>query len=175
MEETGVLNVTDPLGGSWYVEALTDQLDREAEAIFARIREMSPDGSMTGGILQGIEDGWFTGEIAEAAFAYQQKLEKGDKKVVGVNCYPDTVGQPVEILRVSHEVERDQSAELARRRAERDAGAVDRTLAGVIAAARSTENMIPPILAAAQAEATLGEICGALRTEWGAYTEPAAF
>ena len=109
------------------------------------------------------------------AFAYQQKLEKGDKRVVGVNCYPDTVGQPVEILRVSHQVERDQVAELALRRADRDAGAVDRALAGVVAAARSAENMIPPILAAAQAEATLGEICGALRDEWGTYSENPAF
>ena len=175
MEETGVVNVADPLGGSWYLEALTDRLEQEAEEIFARIRALGSDGTMTSGILHGIETGWFSAEIAEAAFAYQQKLEKGDKKVVGVNCYPDTVGQPVEILRVSHEVERDQAAELARRRAERDAGAVDRTLAGVIAAARSAENMIPPILAAAQAEATLGEICGALRDEWGTYSENPAF
>ena len=76
---------------------------------------------------------------------------------------------------MSHQVERDQAAELARRRAERDAGAVDRALARIIAAARSTENMIPPILAAAQAEATLGEICGALRDEWGTYSENPAF
>jgi len=175
MEETGVVNVADPLGGSWYLEALTDRLEQEAEDIFARIRALGSDGTMMSGILHGIETGWFSAEIAEAAFAYQQKLEKGDKRVVGVNCYPDTVGQPVEILRVSHQVERDQAAELARRRAERDGEAVDRALAEVIAAARSTKNMIPPILAAAQAEATLGEICGALRDEWGTYSENPAF
>src|SRR5215469_13165445 len=105
MEETGVVNVADPLGGSWDLEALTDRLEQEAEEIFGRIRAMSPDGSMTGGILRGIEDGWFSAEIAEASFAYQQKLEKGDKKVVGVNCHTDTVERPVEIMRVSHEVE----------------------------------------------------------------------
>jgi len=175
MEETGVVNVADPLGGSWYLEALTDRLEREAEEIFARIRALGPDGTMMGGILHGIETGWFSAEIADAAFAYQQKVEKGDKKVVGVNCHTGTVGQPVEILRVSYEVERDQVAELARRRAERDAGAVDRALAGVLAAARSSANMIPPILAAAQAEATLGEICGVLREEWGIYTENSVF
>ena len=175
MEETGVVNVADPLGGSWYLEALTDRLEQEAEEIFARIRALGSDGTMMSGILHGIETGWFSAEIAEAAFAYQQKLEKGDKRVVGVNCYPDTVGQPVEILRVSHQVERDQVAELARRRTERDGEAVDRALAAVVAAARSTENMIPPILAAAQAEATLGEICGALRDEWGTYSENPAF
>jgi methylmalonyl-CoA mutase N-terminal domain/subunit len=175
MEETGVANVTDPLGGSWYLEALTDRLEEEAEQIFARIREMSPDGSMTGGILRGIETGWFSSEIAEASFAYQRKLEKGEKKVVGVNCYTDTVGKPVEILRISHEVEREQAAELARRRAARDQAAVDAALAEMLAAARSGANMIPPMLAAAEAEATLGEICGALRAEWGSYSETPAF
>jgi methylmalonyl-CoA mutase N-terminal domain/subunit len=175
MEETGVVNVADPLGGSWYLEALTDRLEQEAEEIFARVRAMSPDGSMTGGILRGIETGWFSSEIAEASFAYQQKLEKGDKKVVGVNVHTGTAGQPVEILRVSHQVERDQVAELARRRAARDGAAVDAALASMVAAARSGENMIPSMLAAAQAEATLGEICGALREQWGSYSETPAF
>ena len=175
MEESGVVNVTDPLGGSWYLEALTDRLEAEAEEVFARIRAMSPDGTMTGGILRGIENGWFSSEIAEASFTYHQKLEKGEKKVVGVNCYPGSVGQPVEILRVSHEVERDQVAELARRRAGRDETVVRGALAAMIAAARTGENMIPPMLLAARAEATLGEICGALREEWGTYSETPAF
>ena len=175
MEEAGVASVADPLGGSWYLEALTDRLEAEAEAIFARIRTMSPDGSMTGGILRGIEDGWFMSEIAEAAFAYQQKVEKGEKKVVGVNCHTGTVGSPVEILRVSHEVERDQVADLGRRRAGRDQAAVDSALAAMLAAARSGENMIPPMLAAARAEATLGEVCDVLRQEWGVYSEAPAF
>ena len=175
MEETGVANVADPLGGSWYLEALTDRLEAEAEDIFARIRAMSPDGSMTAGILRGIEDGWFSAEIAEAAFTYQQKVEKGDKKVVGVNCHTGTVGLPVEILRVSHDVERDQAAELARRRAARDQAAVDAGLGAMLDAARSGANMIPPMLAAARAEATLGDICGALRREWGSYSESPAF
>jgi methylmalonyl-CoA mutase N-terminal domain/subunit len=168
-------NVSDPLGGSWYVEALTDRLEAEAEAIFARIREMSSDGSMTDGILQGIENGWFTGEIAEAAFGYQQKLEKGDKKIVGVNAHTGTVAQPLEILRISPEVEREQVKLLAARRAERDQRAVDATLSALVAAARTDANLVPPMLDAARAEATLGEICGALRTEWGTYTEPASF
>src|SRR5258705_5675580 len=175
MEETVVLNVSDPLGGSWYVEALTDRMEAEAEAIFARIREMSADGSMTDGILQGIENGWFTGEIAEASFAYQQKLEKGDKKIVGVNAHTGTVAQPLEILRISPEVEREQVKLLAARRAGRDQRAVDATLSALVAAARTDANLVPPMLDAARAEATLGEICGALRTEWGAYTEPASF
>jgi isobutyryl-CoA mutase large subunit len=175
MEETGVASVADPLGGSWYLEALTDRLESEAEEIFARIRAMSPDGSMTGGILRGISDGWFVSEIAEASFAYQQKLEKGTKRVVGVNAHTETVGEPLEILRVSHEVERAQVRDLARRRAERDQAAVGAALAALVETARTGGNMVPPMLAAARAEATLGEICGALRDEWGAYTEPPGF
>jgi len=176
MEESGVMNVSDPLGGSWYVEALTDRLEAEAEAIFARIREMSADGSMTDGILQGIENGWFIGEIAEASFVYQQQLEKGEKKIVGVNTQTGTVAQPLEILRISAEVEREQVRTLAGRRSGRDQRAVDAALSALVAAARTEDdNLVPPMLDAARAEATLGEICDALRAEWGAYTEPAAF
>ena len=175
MEETGVVNVADPLGGSWYLEALTDKLEAEAEETFARIKAMSPDGTMTGGILRGIEDGWFMSEIAEASFAYQQKLEKGDKRVVGVNCLTDTVGKPIEILRVSHEVEVEQVAALEQRRSRRDQAAVDRALATMLDAARSGENIIPSMITAAAAEATLGEICGILRDEWGGYFEAPAF
>jgi methylmalonyl-CoA mutase, N-terminal domain len=175
MEETGVANVADPLGGSWYVEALTDRLEAEAEETFTKIRGMSPDGTMTGGILRGIEDGWFMAETAEASFSYQQKLEKGVKKVVGVNCYPETVEKPVEILRVSHDVERDQVRELAVRRSDRDHAAVEAAIAAMMTAARSGANMIPSMLDAARAEATLGEICGALRDEWGGYFEAPAF
>jgi methylmalonyl-CoA mutase, N-terminal domain len=175
MEETGVVNVADPLGGSWYVEALTDRLEAEAEEIFAKIRAMSADGSMTGGILRGIEEGWFMAEIAEASFAYQRHLEKGDKKVVGVNCHPDTVEKPVEILRVSHEIERAQVRDLAQRKSSRDQGAVQAALAAMVRSARSGGNMIPPMVEAALAEATLGEICGTLRDEWGGYSEAPAF
>jgi methylmalonyl-CoA mutase N-terminal domain/subunit len=175
MEETGVTNVADPLGGSWYVEALTDRMEAEAEAIFARIEAMSPDGTMTGGILRGIEDGWFTGEIADAAFTYQQALEKGTKKIVGVNAHTGTVAKELEILRVSHEVELTQREVLAKRRADRDASAVAAALDRLVAAAGTSENMIPAMLHAARAEATLGEICEALRGVWGSYREPARF
>jgi len=174
-EETGVVNVADPLGGSWYVEALTDELERQAEAIFARIREMGGDGTMTSGILRGIEDGWFTGEIAEAAFHYQQKLEKGDKKVVGVNTNLASDEPELEILRISGEVETEQVRVLAARKAGRDEGEVRAALAALVDATRGEANLVPPMLAAARVEATLGEICGALRDEWGAYTEPARF
>jgi methylmalonyl-CoA mutase N-terminal domain/subunit len=182
MEETGVANVADPLGGSWYVEALTDRIEAEAERIFERIRELGGGdrvshavGPMTSGILRGIEDGWFTGEIADSSFAYQTALEKGEKRIVGVNCHPDTVTGELEILRVGHEVERDQVRVLGARRAARDDAAVRSALDAMTAAARGTQNMLPAMLDAVRAEATLGEICGALKAEWGGYTEPARF
>src|SRR5919199_5124836 len=175
MEETGVVNVADPLGGSWYLEALTDRIEAEAEEIFTRIRELGHDGTMTAGILRGIEDGWFTANIAEAAFAYQQALEKGEKRIVGVNCHTGTVSRELEILRVSHEVELAQRQVLAERRATRDGAAVDVALKHLVEVARTDANLVPAILDAARAEATLGEICDALRAEWGSYREPARF
>jgi methylmalonyl-CoA mutase N-terminal domain/subunit len=177
MEETGVMNVADPLGGSWYVEALTDDIERQAEEIFARIKDMGTDGTMTSGILRGIEDGWFTGEIAEAAFVYQRALEKGDKKVVGVNTLAGSVDahDKLDILRVSHEVERDQKAELSARRTSRDDEAARKAVAHMVEVGRTEQNMLPAMLDAVRAEATLGEICDALRAEWGSYTEPARF
>jgi methylmalonyl-CoA mutase N-terminal domain/subunit len=200
MEETGVVNVADPLGGSWYVEALTDKIEAEAEAIFDQIlalggseltssqteelaqvvRKSTGDAQhgawpMTAGILRGIEDGWFMSEIAEAAFQYQTALEKGDKKVVGVNCHLPSVTHELEILRVSHEVEVEQVRDLGTRRTARDQHAVDAALATMIEVARTDANLIPAMLDAVRAEATLGEICDALRAEWGEYREPARF
>jgi methylmalonyl-CoA mutase N-terminal domain/subunit len=175
MEETGVANVADPLGGSWYIEALTDRIEAEAEKIFARIREMGTDDTITSGILRGIEDGWFMSQIADSAFAYQRALEKGDKRIVGVNCHTGTVARELEILRISHEVEIEQRRVLAQRRLSRDDDAVRRALSRLVEVSRTDDNMIPAMLDAARAEATLGEICDALRAEWGVYREPARF
>jgi methylmalonyl-CoA mutase N-terminal domain/subunit len=193
MEETGVVNVADPLGGSYYVEALTDQIEAEANAIFDRIlalggstlthadteglAEATRKGQnpVTRGLLQGIEDGWFTSEIAEAAFQYQVALEKGDKKIVGVNCHEHSVTHDLEILRVSHEVEVEQVRKLVERKAARDEAAVSAALARMVEVGRTEDNMIEAMLDACRAEATLGEICNALRAEWGEYREPARF
>ena len=128
---------------------------------------------MTSGLLRGIEDGYFTGEIADAAFAYTIAVEKGEKKVVGVNSRTGGIGEDLEILRISGAVETEQNALLARRRAGRDPALVTARLADLLAAGRGTDNMVPAMLAAVRAEATLGEICNVLRDEWGIYTEPA--
>ncbi|MBL7255184.1 acyl-CoA mutase large subunit family protein [Paractinoplanes lichenicola] len=175
MEETGVVNVADPLGGSWYLEELTDRIEAEAEEIFARIRELGEDGSITAGILRGIEDGWFTAHIADSAFVYQQAVEKGEKRTVGVNAHTGTVAKELEILRVSHEVEIEQNRALGSRRSERDPVRVKAALDRMVEVARTGANMIPAMLEAARAEATLGEICGVLKDEWGIYREPARF
>jgi methylmalonyl-CoA mutase N-terminal domain/subunit len=200
MDETGVVNVADPLGGSWYVEALTDQIEAEANAIFdqvlalggselrssdtealaARVRTCASDPKsggwpMTAGILRGIEEGWFMSEIAEAAFQYQVALEKDDKKVVGVNVHTSTISHELEIMRVSHEVETVQVRELVQRRTTRDQAAVDAALADMLDVSRTEANMIPAMMDAVRAEASLGEICDALRAEWGEYREPARF
>jgi methylmalonyl-CoA mutase N-terminal domain/subunit len=179
MEETGVTNVADPLGGSWYVEALTDKIEAEAEAIFQRILDLGgnntdhPIGPMTAGLLRGIDDGWFSSEIADSAFTYQIALEKGEKKQVGVTIHTDATDEPLEILRISHEVERAQTEVLANRRLNRDSQALESTLTALRTAARGTDNLVPYMLEAVRAEATLGEICGVLREEWGEYREPA--
>ncbi|MEJ7833019.1 MAG: methylmalonyl-CoA mutase family protein [Nocardioides sp.] len=196
MEESGVVNVADPLGGSWYVEALTDQIEAEANAIFDRVLAFGgstlthddtaglaaamktqtwPKTPVTGGLLRGIEDGWFMTEIAEAAFQYQVALEKGEKKIVGVNCHKESVTHDLEILRVSHEVETEQVSDLADRKAGRDDAAVTAALAHLVEVSRTDANMIEPMLEACRVEATLGEICDALRAEWGEYREPARF
>jgi methylmalonyl-CoA mutase N-terminal domain/subunit len=174
-EETGVLNVADPLGGSWYVEALTDKMEADAEKIFARIKELGGDGSITAGLLRGIEDGWFVTEIADSAFEYQVALEKGDKRVVGVNTLTGDVGDALEILRVSHEVELEQRALVSERRAGRDQAAVDEALARMVEDAKADRNTVPAMLDAARAEATLGEICNAFKPMWGEYRETARF
>jgi methylmalonyl-CoA mutase N-terminal domain/subunit len=174
-EETGVMNVIDPLGGSWYVEALTDKLEADAERIFDRIREMGGDGTILSGLLRGIEDGWFITEIADSAFAQQLAVEKGNRKVVGVNVYTSEKEEPVEILRIPHQVELDQCATLSARRAARDQAAVDEALRRMVADAAADRNVMPAMLDAVRAEATMGEICGAFKPLWGEYREPVRF
>ncbi|MDP9405360.1 MAG: methylmalonyl-CoA mutase family protein [Actinomycetota bacterium] len=171
-EETGVTNTIDPLGGSWFVEWMTDRVEADAEAYLARILDMAPDQTITGGLLRGIETGWFMSEIADAAFAYQQQLEKGTKHIVGVNVHTDADEPELEILRISKEVELTQGRRLAAFRAERDAAAAGAALERLAVAARTDDNLVPVIMDAVRADATLGEICGTLKGVFGTYREP---
>ncbi len=170
-EETGVTNVIDPLGGSWFVESLTDEMERQVEEIFATIIDMGDDGSVTSGLLNGIADGWFMAEIAEAAFVFQNKLDKGRFKQVGVNSHVDDDDEDLEILRISNDVGTRQAARVAEVRANRDEARHARAIADLQAAARSDDNMLPPMMEAVRAEATVGELTTALQEIWGTYTE----
>lgn len=160
--ESGVPAVADPLGGSYFVEALTNQLEAEAHDLIARIDEM-------GGAVQAIEAGWIQQEIADAAWATQQAIERGEQIVVGVNRWAGGVESRVPIFYPNEAVATEQAARLARIRAERDQRAVDAALDEVRRAARGTTNLLPPMKEALRRHATLGEICGVLRQEWGEY------
>ncbi len=172
-EETGVTNVIDPLGGSWFVESLTDELERQAEEVFATIIDMGDDGTVTSGLLAGIESGWFMAEIADAAFAFQNKLDKGRYRQVGVNAHVDDDDDQLDILRISNEVGTRQASRVAQVRTDRDP---DRHTAAIDAlqdAARGDGNMLPSIMEAVRADATVGEVSRALQEVWGTYTEVA--
>jgi len=166
--ETGVTQVIDPLGGSYFIEALTDQLEREAEALFAEI-------SSIGGVVRGIETGWFQRQIAQSAAAFQRQVELGEQLIVGVNEFVSDDDHPVEILKVSNDAEAEQRRRLARVRAERDNELVERRLDVLRQAAESDQNVIGPMLDCARAYCTLYEIRHALERVWGAYREPVFF
>jgi methylmalonyl-CoA mutase, N-terminal domain len=170
-EETGVTNVIDPLGGSWYVEWLTDEIERQAEEEFARILALSPEGTMTAGILRGIDEGYFTSAIADAAFDFQNRMDKGRFKLVGVNAYVDDSEDALEILRIGAEVGRQQAERVAKVRAGRDAHALETAMERLTAAAATDENLVPLIMDAVRAEATVGEVSKALQSVWGTYHE----
>ena len=171
-EETGVVNTVDPLGGSWFVEWMTDKVEQQAEGYLDRILGLSDDGTVTGGLLRGIESGWFMSEIADAAFHYQQQLEKGDKHIVGVNVHTEDDDDELEILRISAETERQQRLRLGEFRARRDHARVGAVLQALKSAAATDVNLVPVIMEAVRADATLGEICGALKEVFGTYSEP---
>jgi methylmalonyl-CoA mutase, N-terminal domain len=165
-EESGVSNVVDPLGGSWAVEALTDRMEREARAYIDRIDEL-------GGMIRAIELGYPQKEIAEAAWVYQQQVDRGEKTVVGVNRYQAPEDRPPELLRVPLEVEERQAERVRGVKRERNAAAAREALARVREAATSRENLIPPLVAAVKAMVTLGEISDVYRDVFGQYRDPA--
>jgi len=166
--ETGVPNVADPLGGSYYIEALTDALEREAEGLFAEI-------DAQGGVVQAIEGGWFQRQIAHSSMRFQSEVEQRRRAVVGVNRFVEEEEPPVEILKVGDEAERTQRARIARVRASRDAALVAERLAALRAAAADDRNIIPAMLDCARAYCTLYEIRHVLEEIYGNYREPVFF
>ncbi len=166
--ETGAANVIDPLGGSYYVEALTNRIEAEAEDYFRRIRDH-------GGVVRAIEKGFFQKEIADAAYRYQKELEQREKIAVGVNEFVEAEEPEIELLKISPRVEREQVAALGKLRRTRDNLAVTKALAGLAKAAGSRDNVMPHFLKCARCYATLGEICDTLRKVFGEYREPPIF
>jgi methylmalonyl-CoA mutase, N-terminal domain len=172
--ETGVTNVIDPLGGSYFVETLTNKMEEAAEAYFQKIQEMGK-GSMLEGMLAGIERGFFQGEIADAAYREQTLYEKNRLVKVGVNEFVDPNEGPIDILVIPPETEDRQVRSVRRVRSDRDQGAVEKALAQLRSAASTEENLIPLLVDCARAYCTEGEIIGALRQVFGEYTESPRF
>ena len=170
--ESRVPNVADPLGGSYFVEELTDEMERQAEEIFARLVGAG-NGSILEGVLESIDDGYFMREIADAAYELERKLNDGRHKVVGVNVAREgNDDAPPEILRIGPEVEEAQLKRLAQVKADRDGERVDASLARVRAdAAEPTVNLMPALLDAADSMATVGETIDALADVFGRYRE----
>jgi methylmalonyl-CoA mutase N-terminal domain/subunit len=182
--ETGVPNVMDPLGGSYYVEALTTQLEEEAESLFRQIEDV-------GGVVRGLETGWLQRKIAESAARQQWEIEQHRRVIVGVNEFTtdepeltipllkigntDEESLAIPLLKIGEQVDREQRERLARVRVERDQALCDERLARLREAARSTENVFPHILECARAYCTLFEIRRALEDVFGAYREPVFF
>jgi methylmalonyl-CoA mutase N-terminal domain/subunit len=160
--------VVDPLGGSYYVEALTDRMEREAEGLFAEIEAQ-------GGVVKAIESGWFQRQIAGASMRFVSDVEQGSRRIVGVNAFSEESEHAVDILRIGDEADRLQRDRLARLRRERNADAVARNLESLAAAAREDRNVIPAMLDCARAYCTLYEIRHTLEQIYGSYREPVFF
>jgi methylmalonyl-CoA mutase N-terminal domain/subunit len=167
--ETGVVNTIDPLGGSYFVEDLTNRLEAEAYDYFDRIRKL-------GGVIPAIKENFFQREIADASFRYQHEIEQRQRIVVGVNRYEVEGEEPVEILRIDPALEEKQVRRVQALRGRRDAQAVASALARLKEdAAHEDRNLMPPIIDAAKVYATMGEMCDALRDVWGVWRETPVF
>ncbi|MGB5303230.1 MAG: methylmalonyl-CoA mutase family protein [Gemmatimonadota bacterium] len=166
--ETGVPNTIDPLAGSYFVESMTDELERQAEEIFSEIDDL-------GGVVAGIESGYFQARIARSARRFQDEVEANSRLVVGLNAFQEEGEADIEILKIDESAGESQSRRLATLRETRDGDAVERTLAALTEAARADENLMAPMLDAVRSYATLGEIRGALESVYGRFQEPVAF
>lgn len=167
-EETGVVNTVDPLGGSWFVEALTDRVEREALDYIRRIDEM-------GGMIESVERGFPQREIADSAWRFQRQLERGEKTIVGINKYNVTENVPIPLLKIDPGVERRQVERIKKVRKDRDQAKHLRAMQALASACHTDQNLTPLVLEAVRAQATLGEISDVFRQAWGAYREPVSF
>jgi methylmalonyl-CoA mutase N-terminal domain/subunit len=170
-EESGAADIVDPLGGSFAVESLTDDIEAEAMDIIEHIREELGDGSMREGVLRGIDEGYFQRRIQDSAYEYQQRVERDEEVVVGVNAYTVSEDPEPDVLSVDEDVQERQRERLASVRERRDDAAVESALDDVRASAERGENVMPAIVTAVKAHATMGEIMGVFEAEYGSYRE----
>ncbi len=162
--ETGVTRTVDPLGGSWFIESLTDRMEADAAEMIKQIDDM-------GGVVEGIHQGYFRRSIAEASYRFGQEMEMGDRIIVGVNAYPEgNEDRQVEILEIPHEVEKEQCERLAAFRKSRNPDEAERAVEAIRQAARNDENVMPALVDGAIARCTLGEMVQALADVFGRYT-----
>jgi len=166
--ESGVDRVVDPLAGSYYVEYLTDEIEKRAVEYLRRIDEM-------GGIIRAVEEQYPQKEIGESAYRFQREIELGDRLIVGVNAFTTEKEAPIDLLKIDERVTREQVDRLEQVKAQRNGATVRRALERVEGAARGSENLMPPVLEAVKAYATLGEICDVFRKVWGQYREGGVF
>jgi methylmalonyl-CoA mutase N-terminal domain/subunit len=166
--EVGAVNTIDPLGGSYYVEHLTNELERQAYDYFDRIEKL-------GGVIPAIEENFMQREIAEASYRYQSEVEAKQRVVVGVNRYELEDEVPIEILRIDPALEQQQIERVQALRARRDSAAVEQALAELKRAAEGDTNLMEPIMVASRAYVTMGEMCDALRDVWGVWRETPVF
>ena len=169
-EESGAADIVDPLGGSFAVEALTDEVEAEATAYIEEIREMG-EGSVRDGVLAGIEQGYFHREIQQASYEYQERVDEGEETVVGVNAYQVEADTEPDLLRVDETTRERQLDRLESVKAERDDDAVEAALDDLRDAVDAGENVMPAIVAAVKAYATMGEIMAVFEAEYGTYRE----
>jgi methylmalonyl-CoA mutase N-terminal domain/subunit len=160
--EAGATDTADPLGGSYFIESLTRELEDRAWELIERVDEI-------GGAVAAVESGFVQGEIDEAAFRYAQEVESGERVIVGVNRFREEGGEEIELLHIDPEAERRQLDRTAQVRAERDAASADAALQAVRAAAEGTDNLLPPMREALRTNCTVGEVCGVLRDVFGTY------
>jgi methylmalonyl-CoA mutase, N-terminal domain len=168
--ESGVPDVIDPLGGSYFVESMTDQIEEHASVLLSEVDRMG-EGSMLEGVLAGIDNGWFQKEIAESAFREQRRFEAGDLVRVGVNAFVDPDDQAIETLVIGAETQSDQREAVARTRAARDQSAAETAISALIEGAQGEANMMPLLIDCARARCTEGEIVQALVGVFGTYDE----
>ncbi|MCL4442810.1 MAG: methylmalonyl-CoA mutase family protein, partial [Actinobacteria bacterium] len=169
--ETGVAEVADPLGGSWYIESLTDEIERRAEEIFSRILEMG-DGSILEGAYAGIEQGWYQRIIAESAYRQEQRISSKDRIIVGVNDFLEGNDEEIPMLVIGQESETAQAENLRRFKSQRDSIAITQSLETLKICAAGNDNLVPPIIEAVKAGCTVEETMNALAEVFGTYEEP---